>query len=98
MLQLSTVDPRLRLPDNQAAFSFSTRSCAVFMSTTPLDNPASSARALLEPLLHRFEDEWQAGVVPEIEPYLEEYFDDQPAKAKEFSWVRLGHKALADWN
>jgi 5-methylcytosine-specific restriction enzyme B len=33
----------------------------------------------------------------EIEPYLEEYFYDQPSKAKDFCWAELRQKALADW-
>jgi 5-methylcytosine-specific restriction protein B len=33
----------------------------------------------------------------EIEPYLEEYFYDQPDKAKAFRWETLVTKELADW-
>jgi hypothetical protein len=33
----------------------------------------------------------------EIEPYLEEYFYDQPDKAKVFRWEALVTKELADW-
>jgi len=36
-------------------------------------------------LKDNIEDIWKM----EIEPYLEEYFYDQPEKAKEFNWVRI---------
>lgn len=39
------------------------------------------------------EDIWRG----EIEPYLDEYFYDQPDKAKAFRWDTLVAKELAAW-
>jgi len=33
----------------------------------------------------------------EIEPYLEEYFYDEPSKVEEFRWSKLANSKLADW-
>ncbi len=33
----------------------------------------------------------------EIEPYLEEYFYDQPTKVEPFRWNNLAKDALKDW-
>ena len=33
----------------------------------------------------------------EVEPYLEEYFYDQPKKVDPFRWVKLIQKELVDW-
>jgi len=43
---------------------------------------------LLEDLFDQIEDVWQM----EIEPYLEEYFFDQPEKVEEFRWYKISDK------
>ena len=45
---------------------------------------------LLEDLPEQMEDVWRM----EIEPYLEEYFFDQPAKVDEFRWSKVGEQIL----
>ncbi len=45
---------------------------------------------LRKDLKEQLEDIWRM----EIEPYLEEYFFDQPDKAKEFRWENIGEKVI----
>ena len=45
---------------------------------------------LLEDLFDQIEDVWRM----EIEPYLEEYFFDQPEKVEEFRWQKIRNKIL----
>ena len=45
---------------------------------------------LLEDLFDQIEDVWRM----EIEPYLEEYFFDQPEKVEEFRWQKISSKIL----
>ena len=45
---------------------------------------------LLEDLVDQLEDVWRM----EIEPYLEEYFFDQPEKVEEFRWTKIKDKVL----
>lgn len=40
------------------------------------------------------EEIWQG----EIEPYLEEYFYDQPQKVDAFRWEKLLASSLSDWS
>ena len=46
--------------------------------------------SLLDDLFDQIEDVWRM----EIEPYLEEYFFDQPEKIKEFGWHKISSKIL----
>ena len=45
---------------------------------------------LREDLESQIEDIWGM----EIEPYLEEYFFDQPEKVSEFRWSKIHHKIM----
>jgi hypothetical protein len=47
-----------------------------------------------ERLRHTLKDVWEG----EIEPYLEEYFYDQPGKVEPFRWKRLVTDRFAAWN
>ncbi len=45
---------------------------------------------LLEDIFDQIEDVWRM----EIEPYLEEYFFDQPEKVGEFRWGKISNQIL----
>ena len=46
-----------------------------------------------ENLRHTLQDVWEG----EVEPYLEEFFYDQPGKVEPFRWTTLSAGKLAEW-
>jgi serine/threonine protein kinase len=61
------------------------------MSTTPLDDLTSNARARLEQILHRFEDEWQGGA-PDLEAYLADAGEQRATALPELAVIDLEYR------